>query len=420
MSDIRFEGWLHRSGTGGVYQDSAGNVGIASTQPQTRLDIGNGGFQVGPAGICTVTTVKSTNVVNATPLSHRNLLINSEFVVNQRANSSVAVGDGNYPCDRWKIANNGTLTGTMEVSTQVPTIDSNNFTKSIKVTSTSTTAASSAGDYAAIGQRLERNAAANFGWGTSNAQSLTLSFYVRSSKTGIFSAYLIGGDGFNRTFTFEYTIASANTWQKVEQTITGDTGGSWTYSTDNSIGLGLNFVLENLGSGAGTTSSLNSWQAGNNYAGSTNQVNLFDTNGATWYVAGVQLERGSVATQFEHRKESDELAQCHRYYQKIHGSSLSYFGVGNVDGATMAQILVNFITEMRVAPTSLETNGTGSHYSVRMNSNATGSSVPTLSNAHTKNAMVIFYAASHGFTNGQAVFGRSANSTAFLAFSAEL
>ena len=127
-----------------------------------------------------------------------------------------------------------------------------------------------------------------------------------------------------------------------------------------------------------------------------------------------------MATQFEHRKESDELAQCHRYYQKIHGSSLSYFGVGNVDGATMAQILVNFITEMRVAPTSLETNGTGSHYSVRMNSNATGSQVPALSNAHTKNAMVIFYAASHGFTNGQAVFGRSANSTAFLAFSAEL
>ena len=76
MSDIRFEGWLHRSGTGGVYQDSAGNVGIASTQPKTRLDIGNGGFQVGPTGIATVTTVNTTNLVNATQLSHRNIIIN--------------------------------------------------------------------------------------------------------------------------------------------------------------------------------------------------------------------------------------------------------------------------------------------------------------------------------------------------------
>ena len=83
MSDIRFEGWLHRSGTGGVYQDSAGNVGIASTQPQTRLDIGNGGFQVGPTGIATVTTVNTTNLINSSPLSNRNIVINGAMEVDQ-------------------------------------------------------------------------------------------------------------------------------------------------------------------------------------------------------------------------------------------------------------------------------------------------------------------------------------------------
>ena len=92
MSDIRFEGWLHRSGTGGVYQDSAGNVGIASTQPKTRLDIQNGAFQIGPAGICTATTVNTTNLINATQLSHRNLIINGAMRVNQRGTSSTTSG----------------------------------------------------------------------------------------------------------------------------------------------------------------------------------------------------------------------------------------------------------------------------------------------------------------------------------------
>ena len=106
MSDIRFEGWLHRSGTGGVYQDSAGNVGIASTQPKTRLDIGNGGFQVGPTGIATVTTVNTTNLINATPLTNRNLIINGAMRIAQRGTSSTTNGYGDL--DRWKHEYAGT------------------------------------------------------------------------------------------------------------------------------------------------------------------------------------------------------------------------------------------------------------------------------------------------------------------------
>ena len=290
----------------------------------------------------TINNTDGTCTANLRTRSNKNLLINGEALVHQRGDASVAVGDGNYLVDRFRFANNGTLTGTGAQDSTVPDIaNSSYFAKSMKVTSTGTTAASSAGDYAAITTRLERNDVANLGWGTSNAQTVTLSFYVRSSKTGIFSAYLIGGDGFNRTFTFEYTIASANTWQKVEKTISGDTGGTWTYSSDNSIGLGVAFVLENLGSGAGTTSTLNSWQACNNYAGRTNQVNLFDTNGATFYITGIQLERGSVATDFEHRSFGQELALCERYF----------FTNPNAYFSSVAAIQFQFATTMRAAPT---------------------------------------------------------------------
>ena len=106
MSDIRFEGWLHRSGTGGVYQDSAGNVGIASTQPKTRLDIQNGAFQIGPAGICTATTVNTTNIINATALSHRNVIINGAAMVAQRGDTTSGATSGGYATDRFQAVQN--------------------------------------------------------------------------------------------------------------------------------------------------------------------------------------------------------------------------------------------------------------------------------------------------------------------------
>ena len=168
--------------------------------------------------------------------------------------------------------------------------------------------------------------------------------------------------------------------------------------------------------------TLNQWAA---YSGSAqtppNTSTWYTTNDATFEITGVQLEVGDTATSFEHRSYGDELHRCHRYYQKLSGDVLTYYGVGNVDGGTMAQILVNFITEMRAAPGGMDTSGTASDYTVRMNSNATCTSVPVLSNRTTKNAMVIFYASGHGFTNGQACFARAANNTnGFLGFSAEL
>ena len=152
-----------------------------------------------------------------------------------------------------------------------------------------------------------------------------------------------------------------------------------------------------------------------------NTSTWYTTNDATLEITGVQFEVGDTATSFEHRSYQDQLHRCHRYYQKLSGDTLTYYGVGNVDGGTMAQILVNFITEMRAAPGTMDTSGTDGDYTIRMNSNAACTQQPALSNRTTKNAMVIFYAAGHGFTNGQACFARAANNTnGFLGFSAEL
>ena len=105
----------------------------------------------------------------------------------------------------------------------------------------------------------------------------------------------------------------------------------------------------------------------------------------------------------------------------LSGDALSYYGNGNIDGANQAQILINFVTDMRVAPTSLETSGTAGDYFIRVTTNATCTSVPTLSTRTTKNALVEFYSTSHGFTSGQSCFGRRANvSDSFLSLSAEL
>ena len=153
-------------------------------------------------------------------------------------------------------------------------------------------------------------------------------------------------------------------------------------------------------------------------------VNVLSSTDNYFRITGIQLEldQGSgKATDFEHRSFSQELALCQRYYQRIGDDALIYYGTGNVDGGNDAQILVDLITDMRAAPSSLETSGTASDYFIRVTSNATCTSVPTLSNRTTKNAMVIFRAVSHGFTSGHCVFGRAANTAdSFLAFSSEL
>ena len=320
MSDIRFEGWLHRSGTGGVYQDSAGNVGIASTQPQQKLDIGNGGFQVGPTGIATVTTVNTTNLINSTQLSHRNLIINGDMRVAQRGTSSTSTTHGYATVDRFRYA----IGGQDEAAThaQVDVVSGTDpyklgFRKAFKITNGNQTSGAGASDYIQIDYHVEAQDVANSGWDITNPNSfLTFSFWMKSSVSQFFTFAIRCKDGTEHVINFKTPVLSADTWTKVIKTIPGNS--NLTVNNDNGQGLQIMF-FPFIGTSYSTVGlaedTWSSWASAKHAIPNTST--WWTTNDATWEITGLQLEVGSVATPFEHHSYADELKRCSRYYQKI-------------------------------------------------------------------------------------------------------
>ena len=365
-------------------------------------------------------TAKLTSVGGG-QLSHRNLVINGAMTVAQRGQSSTTAGY--QTVDRWRNQFGGTEENNTQAQSSLSSSDtpfSFGFRKSFKVTNGNQTGGADANNLVYIRHHIEDQNMANSGWNyTSSSSFITLSFWVRASVAQDYHFHLRTMGNPVQLYPMEMTLA-ANTWTKITKTIPGNS--NIVFDNDNTDGMHLNF---NLYCGTDYTSSSannDQWQAysGSIFGGKDQTTTWYTTNDATFEITGVQLEVGDTATSYEHRSYGEELHRCHRYYQKLSGDVLTYYGVGNVDGGTMAQILVNFITEMRAAPGGMDTSGTNGDYTIRMNSNATCTQQPSLSNRTTKNAMVIFYASSHGFTNGQGVFGRSANADAFLGFSAEL
>ena len=195
-----------------------------------------------------------------------------------------------------------------------------------------------------IVQVIEGYNISDFAWGTANAKTVTLSFWVRSSLTGTFGGSLRQGSG-ARSYPFTYSIASANTWTYVTITIPGDTSGTW--ATTNTAGIILSF---GIGVGSTLSGTAFSW-AGANYVSATGALNILGTGSSTFYITGVQLEVGSVATPYERQIYSDQLAQCQRYYQLVYAtirlpvtSGASYW--------TQANMLVS----MRATPTATATS----------------------------------------------------------------
>ena len=165
-------------------------------------------------------------------------------------------------------------------------------------------------------------------WGSSDAKTVTLSFWVRSSITGTYAVKLGNADS-DRSYVSTYTISSANTWEQKTITITGDTSGTW--ASTNGVGIEIRFALA-MGS-TWTTSTLNSWQAANYFGSTTASNNWIGTNGATFYITGVQLEKGSTATSFDYRPYGTEWILCWRYYQKwLANATNAGFGMGREIG----------------------------------------------------------------------------------------
>jgi hypothetical protein len=208
------------------------------------------------------------------------------------------------------------------------------------------------GDFFTIRQFIEGFNTADLNWGTASASTVTLSFWVRSSLTGTFGGTL-GNGAFNRSYPFTYSISSANTWEQKTITVAGDTSGTWVGAT-NGLGMRVNF---GLGVGSTYSGTAGAW-TGSGLFSATGATSVVGTNGATFYITGVQLEKGSTATSFDYRPYSAELAMCQRYYWKSLGAGNESIGLAgyNIAGnAVWAQF--GFPVTMRANPT-VTVNGT--------------------------------------------------------------
>ena len=334
----------------------------------------------------------------------KNRLINSAMVIDQRnAGASVTPTSGQYTLDRWITYVGAASKLSIQRSSVAPT----GFNNSALITSLSAYTVGASETFL-FGHKIEGFNFADMGWGTAAAATITISFWVRSSLTGTFGGSL-GNGADNRWYPFSYTISAANTWEQKTITVAGDTTGTWVGATN---GIGLN-VYFNLGTGATLSGPAGVWSS-TTYYSNTGAVSVVGTNGATFYITGVQLEKGSTATSFDYRPYGTELALCQRYYQNIGGQTLTGFA----EGSTNLAATIFFYQQMRAAPTC--SIRSGNTLSVRSPGGDYNAASPVLANTTTgTNAIWTNISGFSGLTVNAVVTSRLTNQDA-IAASAEL
>jgi hypothetical protein len=340
----------------------------------------------------------------------RNRIINGDMRIDQRNAGAAVTANASYPVDRFLVANATDGAFSAQQDSSAPT----GFVNSVKVTTTTADATLTTTQNIQFTHRIEGTNIADLGWGTANAKIVTLSFWVRSSLIGTFGGALRNSAS-DRSYPFTYNISVADTWEQKTVTIVGDTTGTWLTTT----GIGIN-VFFGLGAGPDRSGTAGAWNSNNNVS-ATGAVSVIGTLNATWYITGVQLEVGSVATPFERRPYGTELALCQRYYFKITGGAGgTVLGCGFNATTTQNEVVTFFPVEMRTNPSALEQSGTAANYRIRHgNGDTTCSAVPYIQNSSTLAAWTAGTVAS-GLTTGQGSFLRAASTSAYLAWSAEL
>ena len=309
------------SGTSGI-KTTGGDDGVLNIQSNGSTVVAVDGSGVSVTGTlsssggygavsATTLTVNSNNISADNSLGFRNRIINGDMRIDQRNAGAAVTVSGEYPVDRFIAFNINDGAFSAQQDSSAPT----GFVNSIKWTTTTADGTLTTTQNAQITQPIEGTNVADLGWGTANAKTVTLSFWVRSSLTGTFGGVL-RNSAQDRSYPFSYTISTADTWEQKSVTIAGDTSGTWLTTT----GVGLR-VTFGLGSGPDRVGTAGAW-AGANYVQPTGSVSVIGTLNATWYITGVQLEVGSVATPFERRPYGTELALCQRYYEKSYNMSV--------------------------------------------------------------------------------------------------
>jgi len=341
----------------------------------------------------------------------KNKIINGAMEIDQRNAGASTTAQG-YKVDRWGYFASGSPTFNLQQNAGSVTPPTG-FTNYLGATSTSAYSMGST-DRAGFFQAIEGFNIADLGWGTANAKTVTLSAWVRSSLTGTFGG-VVANSAYNRCYVFSYTISAANTWEYKTITITGDTTGTWL--TTNGAGINLSFAF---GAGSGAVTTAGSWGS-TAYFAPTGQVNVAGTNGATFYITGVQLEVGSVATEFERRPYGTEFALCQRYYYALvqnKSSSLAVISNGALWSSTEMDTAILFPISMRTYPSLVQTTGTN-YYRFERNTSSDYFDSFSIYWAH-GNGCGIYNNSQISGTAGHAGIVAFNNANASVAFSAEL
>lgn len=354
----------------------------------------------------------STQNTAATGFGFKNRIINGNMVLDQRnAGASVTPANGQYLVDRFTAL----LTQTNKFSVQQNAggiAAPSGFSSYLGVTSLSAFAVSGS-DILGIGQYIEGFNTSDLGFGTANAQVVTLSFRVYSSLTGTFGGVLQNSAA-TRSYPFTYTIASANTWTSISITIAGDTAGTWIGSTN---GVGLR-VIWGLGCGPTVSGTAGSWASSGFYS-ATGATSVVGTPGATFYITGVQLEKGSTATSFDYRPYGTELALCQRYCYVLRSTdAYARFQPGYNPNVNSTITTIQYPQTMRAQP-SLSWSGAFSEITV---GGATGTVATLTSDGNTLNYGAINFNYSAGTVGLNSIGACRINGTTnwYAAFNSEL
>ena len=292
-------------------------------------------------GTCTA------NITNN--LSNRRLTINGDMRIAQRATSNTAQGSGYLTVDRIVYYNQGIDNDVTKAQVDVAagtTPYSLGFRKAFKLTNGNQSSGAGAADIIEFGHKIEAQDIANSGWNYTDPNSkITLSFWCKSSVAQNFNFFLVTSDGTSQSYPYETGSLSADTWTKITKTIPGNS--NLQFDNNNEQGLSLMFPIFYGTNFTGST-NLNQWNTHSGSARTPNQTSTwYTTNNATFEMTGLQLEVGSVATDFEHRSYAQELALCQRYFSKQDGT---VYG-GRYDSDAKGSVLVFHPVEMRATPT---------------------------------------------------------------------